>query len=307
MDRQKEQQKREEFKGLLRELAQDDGQRLVATDERRRTYYRKFEQLYGQPDTEDEFRHFYSDIFLVLTDPQEEPTAGSRDVLAENLRALWENYRPDDGGPDVSAKLRKLYDHLSLDLARLNYNEAVTKQTAQHEADLAELQGTVKTVRQEQRNLRSLNEDTRNSLKAAQGKINNAQKEYIAILGIFSAVILTFTGGIAFTTSVLENLHQSSFYRLVLVVALIGLVLCNVFYLLFFCIQNLMDRPVRKSQVLVIMLINVLLMALIATTVWSWYDGAIETRDLRIGEIQAEQSSRLPLKPQETVMAQGEE
>lgn len=307
MDRQKEQQKREKFKGLLRELAQDDGQRLVATDERRRTYYRKFEQLYGRPDTEDEFRHFYSDIFLVLTDPQEEPTAGSRDVLAENLRALWENYQPDDGGPDVSAKLRKLYDHLSLDLARLNYNEAVTKQTAQHEADLAELQGTVKTVRQEQRNLRSLNEDTRNSLKAAQGKINNAQKEYIAILGIFSAVILTFTGGIAFTTSVLENLHQSSFYRLVLVVALIGLVLCNVFYLLFLCIQNLMDRPVRKSQVLVIVLINVLLMALIATTVWSWYDGAIETRDLRIGERQAEQSSRLPLKPQETVMAQGEE
>lgn len=307
MDRQKEQQKREEFKGLLRDLAQDNGQRLVATDERRRAYYRKFEQLYGRPDTEDEFRHFYSDIFLVLTDPQEEPTAGSRDVLAENLRTLWENYQPEDGGPDVSAKLRKLYDHLSLDLARLNYNEAVTKQTAQHEADLAELHGTVKTVRQEQRNLRSLSEDTRNRLKAAQGKINNAPKEYIAILGIFSAVVLTFTGGIAFSTSVLENLHQSSFYRLVLVVALIGLVLCNIFYLLFFCIQNLMERPVRKSQVFIISLINVLLMALIATTVWSWYNGAIETRDLRIGERRAEQSAQLPLEPQETVMAQGEE
>ena len=39
----------------------------------------------------------------------------------------------------------------------------------------------------------------------------DVQKEYIAILGIFAAVVLAFTGGIAFTTSVLQNIHMVSY------------------------------------------------------------------------------------------------
>ena len=40
------------------------------------------------------------------------------------------------------------------------------------------------------------------------------QREYISILGIFAAVVLAFTGGIAFSTSVLKNINTVSVYRI---------------------------------------------------------------------------------------------
>ena len=47
--------------------------------------------------------------------------------------------------------------------------------------------------------------------------MESSQREYIAILGIFAAVVLAFTGGIAFSTSVLNNVAKASIYRTVTV------------------------------------------------------------------------------------------
>ncbi len=292
-------EKREEFKRILRELGQDSGQKQMANEKGRSSYHRRFEDLYGQPNTEGEFRHFYSDVFVALTDSQDDPNAGDRNIMADNVRLLWESYQPQEGRPDISSKLRKLYDHLSLDLARLNYTAATVDRTTQHEEQLAKIQGTLTAVKAEQNNLRDLADKVRKSVRKATQKIDRSQQEYIAILGIFSAVVLTFIGGMAFTTSVLQNIHQVSIYRLVLAICLIGLVLCNAFYLLFSSIRKLMiytvedgeikqeDRSAKgfsglKKRWSIIWWTNLVLIAMMALVTLAWFFGWVEKRDQRL-------------------------
>ena len=55
-------------------------------------------------------------------------------------------------------------------------------------------------------------------------EIKSVEKEYITILGIFAAIMLAFVGSFTFSTSVLNNLHQSTLYELGVVALIIGLV-----------------------------------------------------------------------------------
>ena len=56
-------------------------------------------------------------------------------------------------------------------------------------------------------------EDARQLSGVVQEKQRDMQKEYITILGIFASIVLAFTGGMAFSSSILENIDKSSVYR----------------------------------------------------------------------------------------------
>ena len=58
------------------------------------------------------------------------------------------------------------------------------------------------------------------------------QKEYTTILGIFASIVLAFTGGMVFSTSVLENIGDISIYRLIMVSCIIGIVFINMIWIL---------------------------------------------------------------------------
>lgn len=70
-------------------------------------------------------------------------------------------------------------------------------------------------------------------------KVKNSEKEYISILGIFSAVVLSFNGGMLFSSSVLENISNASIFRITLISLILGLILINVIYLLILFIVNI--------------------------------------------------------------------
>lgn len=360
MDRQEEQAKREEFKSLLNDLALDPYREKTATPEKRLKYQRRFETLYQHEEKEKGFRHLYSDIFRILAALQEDPEKGNGDVLAENIQILLEEYKPEKGHFDARDNLRKLYDHISLDLARMNYTQTVVHSFADQASDQAinrsELEGIRESIQHENKSLREMASivvvqtknaverlkeaverlkeaeketdlsrreledakrnlqttdtdlqkskqqltEAKKSLDEATKKIDNSQKEYIAILGIFSAVVLTFIGGMAFSTSVLENIHKSSAYRLTFTVALIGLVLYNVFYLLFFCIQNLLERKVEEHQTNMLRNGNILFVMILLITVLFWWFGAVENRDVQFSE----RVSPIPTEAVTTVTSQ---
>lgn len=337
MDRQEEREKQRKFKELLKELASDPHREKMETPEKRLEYQHRFEELYGAPEGQNGFRHFYSDIFRILADMQDHPEEGDGNVLADNIQILLDEYEVEEGRPNVVESLRKLYDHISLDLARMNYIQSAVHSVADgagsSATDLAEIKGLVESVHHESKSLRDISElvlfsasqakeqlkkaredtndtrsqleeskkelekaqstlkssektlkDAKESLDTATQKIDNSQKEYIAILGIFSAVVLTFIGGMAFSTSVLENIHKSSAYRIVFTVTLIGLVLYNVFYLLFFCIQSLLERTVGQHQKDMLRNGNILLVIILLVTVLSWALGIVENRNHQFSE-----------------------
>lgn len=109
--------------------------------------------------------------------------------------------------------------------------------------------------------------------------MDNSQKEYIAILGIFAAVVLAFTGGIAFSTSVFNNIAQASFYRTIAMALIIGLVLMNVLFGLFYYINSLVDKNKRITPLL---FSNLIIIILLMVTFIAWNNGWVEKRDNKI-------------------------
>lgn len=77
-------------------------------------------------------------------------------------------------------------------------------------------------------------------------EIKSVEREYITILGIFASIVLSFVGGITFSSSVLENISVVSIYRLLIVIDLLAFVLTNIIYLLvkfIFIINNNENAP----------------------------------------------------------------
>ena len=94
------------------------------------------------------------------------------------------------------------------------------------------------------------------------------QKEYSAIVGIFAAIVLAFTGGMAFSSSVLENIDKASVYRITLIAFVIGLVFFNLIWLLIDFIREINGKVIRKKWLGI--LVNLILIAGILGTCFSY-------------------------------------
>lgn len=282
MDMVKENQQRQKFRDILFELAKKQDSLQESAD--RSSMYKRLEALYDAPTPEGRFRHFYSDIFSVLTEIQKNPELGDINILGQNLAVIRKGYKAINPSPDgdrivdISDSIKKLYDHVSLDIARILYSDAADRKVSEEET-IEGLQSAVTALTSEIERAKEVQSDV-------EKRMNNQQKEYIAILGIFAAVVLAFTGGITFSISVLENIAQASVYRMVLVPLVIGLVLVNVLFGLFYYIDGLVNRDEKTWPLLIA---NAVLIALILITVIAWNFGWVETRNKRIYAASTEQ------------------
>ena len=276
MDLANQEKQRNEFRNILFDLS--ESQEILKEKFDRSKIYRRLEALYHPSAGEESFRHFYSDIFSVLTTVKQGDKPGSIDVLGQNLAEIRKGYRAintdQDGNViDISDKINKLYNHVSLDIARLGYSDAADWKLSQ-ESNLANIRVQISEMVSAQEDIKKQAENVKDSL-------DNAQREYIAILGIFAAVVLAFTGGIAFSTSVLQNFHVSSFYRISVVTLTIGLVLANLLYGLFYYIDRLVNKN-AKSNIAPLWITNLVFVVLIIAIVAAWCLGLVEKRDARM-------------------------
>lgn len=299
VDIKKETECRENFKRILFDLSKS--QEVLQSPSERANIYLRLEKLYHDSD----FRHYYSDIFSVLTSVQQDCALGDINILGQNLEIIRKGYQPkniDGSGNlvDISNQLKKLYDHVSLDIARITYSDAADYRLIQNE--------NINNIKSQINLLQEQIEQSNNSIKESNLKVQkthrkvaNSQKEYIAILGIFASIVLTFIGGIAFSTSVLQNIHNASIYRIVLITLLIGLILIDVIYFLFHFIERLV-RNNHKQKAKLLYILNAIMIILILLTVIGWKLGLVENRNKSIESIQNSSSVT-----QETIIETTEE
>ncbi|MCQ2538281.1 MAG: hypothetical protein MJ124_07770 [Lachnospiraceae bacterium] len=276
MDLTRENQQRNEFRNLMLDLAKS--QDILQESSNRFAMYKRLEALYDASDNEKRFRHFYSDIFAVLTEIQRNTDLGSIDVLAQNLDEIRRGYQAktvQDGRLiDVSDAINKLYDHVNLDVARINYSDSLFH-TMSGEA----------TVEQMKAELNSVNfgyQDIEQKVQNVEKKLDSSQKEYISILGIFAAVVLAFTGGMAFSTSVLNNIAQASIYRTVLISLVIGLVLVNTIFGLFYYVNTIVAKDKSLKPLFIS---NAVIVILLLFTLAAWAFGVVERRNSCVSTI----------------------
>ena len=186
--------------------------------------YLELESIYAKDEgDEDDFRHYYSDIFAVLSQIDKDPSLGDMEILSQNMDLVRKGYQSQNSGTNgeivnIGKQINKLYDHINLDIARMNYFKTTELRS---QTELQRVSETLEKI-----------EDNVKEMEGTVEKADEIQKQYITILGIFASIVLAFTGGIAFSTSVLENISNSSIYRTVLIAVGLAFVLLNIIYIL---------------------------------------------------------------------------
>lgn len=263
---------RVELNEILFRLSQD--QDFIKQDDNLENIYKQLEALY-RPNTPDEkFRHYYSDIFKVLAAIKNDTTLGDINILGQNITIILRQYKPeryDENGEliDISNSLNKLYDHISLDIARILYIESSGFKTIGGD-NIDELKAQITKADEELKNVLQIQEEL-------ETEIHQQQKEYIAILGIFAAIVLTFTGSIAFSSSVLNNINSASVYRVILITLVLGLVINNVLFGLFYYINGIIKNK-KHSKLSPFIVSNIIIVVLIIATVAAWFFNITEYR-----------------------------
>ncbi len=269
-------EKRQKFREILLELSEN--QAVLKSPDERRNYYKRFNELYSMEDGQKHFRHYYSDIFSVLL-MVEDNSQADIDTLGQNIAYLAQNYDSKvssaQNNIDVSDELQKLYDHVSLDIARINYSKRGDDRLAQEE--------TIIALTEQANETKAKYEILTSELSKTQDTLNNSQKEYIAILGIFASIVLAFVGGLTFSTSVLNNIQSTNIYKLVLVALVIGFVFITVIYYLFHY-TGVLTGKIRSThrQLRPLAVSYIVIIAMIIAVVASWRFGFVEKRNANI-------------------------
>lgn len=162
----------------------------------------------------DDFRHYYSEIFGTITIIKNDDKYDLQ-TLTENINKIFQEVKikHDESAENINEefflKVKKLYDHINLDVSRIKYTETLVNKITEQ------------------------NRTTNEELRKINDKAEKMQRDYVTILGIFAAVIIAFVSGMTFSTSVLNNIDKVSIYRLVFIITLIALFIFNLLNLLF--------------------------------------------------------------------------
>ncbi len=172
-----------------------------------------------------EYRHKYSKITTIILNSTRDKEQAFM-TLTQNIRTLKE-IQDNKEVESIKPKLEKLYDHMNLECIRLQ--------------DFDEKMSKVKDVSIK------LEDDLNKNYKKLSEELNKQQTQYITILGIFASIVLTFVGGLAFSTSVLSNIDKANAYRLVFVMAFIALFFWEYFVsAFFFFIKNILIKREKR-------------------------------------------------------------
>lgn len=121
-------------------------------------------------------------------------------------------------------------------------------------------------------------QEYKEEIKSSERKMHESN---VTILGIFSAVVLTFNASLVFSSSVLESINNANIYKIAFISLVIGFVIFNVLFGLFTFILHIIKSN-KKQNLVVFFVTNILIFIMIGLSIFSWSKGFVETRDKKI-------------------------
>ena len=278
-----ENERQEELERILEELA--NSQEILQNQLNQ--YVDRIVTVYSDSD----FRHRYSGFYAKITviDGDDE---GNLDILSQNICILYEEickrFREKQVEKEVYNGVRKLYDHVNLDIARINYIRTISNRAEAIQQEVEETQEKVEETQQQTQitfdKLKSEIEDTKQQSVSILQKVQNAEREYIAILGIFAAIIAAFFSGIGFSSSILANIEKATIYRLSGVTTLVGLIIFNILVLLMSFVSHIVEVKFELNPDFV-STINKLFLAILTIIIIGWLFNVTAIRSIWVQSI----------------------
>lgn len=239
--------KQSQLNSLLSEMAVN-----VTDDALYDEWLEKLNSIYS-----DDFRHRYSEMFAVVSQLGEQDTEDI-DILADNLTRIQQHLqdmKPEEKKrrgyhENLNSGLWKLADHINLEIGR--YSFMVKNETA--------VSNTQKRIESLQSQLAASRQDLEN----AQKKFSSMQMDMVAVLGVFAAIVITFSGSITYSAGSLSALGKASSSEVLLCISMCGFVLINTVYVLLRTVGMILGKNffTDKTYIAVINAFLVILMAI---------------------------------------------
>lgn len=225
-------ERREALKKVLEELSSlDRGEYLSGPDIDEVAAF--FDSLYGGSP---KYRHSYADICDVIFGFAESEDELDKGVpyqvnnLANNVNLV---YSKMSHATTQAESVQKLCDHIELERTRLRHFVDQRDRIREYDRKREELERRSAELeraaeRDRERNAEQAREDREKLERDFAERVDAMRMEFIAILGVFAAIVLAFNGAVGFSTSSIQALGMAGGMRsLVFVVALVGFVLVN--------------------------------------------------------------------------------
>lgn len=193
-------------------------------------------------------RHKYSEVsaYLMETDDIE--------YLLENLRRVQDRLSECTADEAISIKVFKLIDHISLELNRTKYNsknfremQVSTMNAALATASQA-INSAVNEMRQEQSEKMEIEiVEFKKGTEELKLKVDDSYTQFVSILGIFSAIVLVFFGGMNAFGAIFSNMQNIGRFKLVFVTSLVGVIVFNLVFMFLYVLAKLLGREITAS------------------------------------------------------------
>ena len=180
------------------------------------------------------FRHSYADFFNVVQKISSSETM-NLEYLANNLQEIRKYIETDflEGGDDIKKAYRpvmKLSDHINLEIAHLNYYNSWSLKKD-------DLESQNKQITQEICK-------TKNDLDNLKKYYSSAQVDLVTVLGIFAAIVFTFSGSFALMGNVLLNISNAPFIKTFFFLSLCAFIVCNLIFLLLYMVAKITGKNI---------------------------------------------------------------
>lgn len=228
--------------GKLLNLIYELSEGLLSNDEKQiRQYLNRLNGIYA-----DDFKHKYSDFFPVLVKIYEEDNEYNIDYLSNNLDMLGTYLEKDysegeNEYSDIYMQFTKLCDHLNLQIGQFSF--ILARETP--EAILYEASQNLRVSNEKIEESNKKLEASNKNLEESNRKASTIQTDLIAILSIFAAIVITFSGGLTLLGSNIASVNNAKHYESVVMVTIIcGMVMFNTIFLLMYFVSKMTERTV---------------------------------------------------------------
>lgn len=191
-------------------------------------------------------RHKYSEVSSYLMENAD------IEYLLENLRRIQERLGEHEEDEVFSEKVFKLIDHITLELNRTKFNSSVMQADMMNTAIsgvLKEVNQSIDEVRKEQSQKMDFEIDEfRNETRALKDKVEDSYSQFVSILGIFSAIVLVFFGGMTAFNAIFANMQYIGRFKLVFTISLVGLIVFNLIFMFLYVLAKLLKREIIASS-----------------------------------------------------------
>lgn len=216
--------------GVLEQLIHNLSKKLYDDSEIRNISLQLLEIYKG------DFRHSYSGFFPLILEISKSDQQESLEFLSNNLESIRAHVENDfvTGKKEFEGlydQLNKLCDHLNLEISRWNYY-------SQNEQKIEDTNSRMIILDKQ------MSKATQRMRKATK-QAASIQTELIAVLSIFAAIVVTFSGGFTFLGSVMSSINDAEVYEAVAVMAIIcGMVIFNTIFLLMYLVGRITERNI---------------------------------------------------------------